>query len=72
MWLVLIVTMAGPDNTAILNGSGLETPSGNGSLHKHTVTLAKPGGGITHQATSNSLVGEGGSNWVVNMLSSSV
>ena len=61
MQLVLIVAMAGPDNTAILNGSW-GTSSSNWALCKHAVTLTKPGGGITHWITSDSLVGEGVSN----------
>ena len=64
--------MVGPDSTAILNESGLETSSGGWSLHKHAVTPAKPGGGIIHWAIPNSFVGERGSDWVVNTLSSSV
>ena len=67
-----MVTTVGPDSTAMLNASGLETPAGGWSLHKHAVTLAKPGGGIALWTIPNSLVGEGGSNWVVNTLGSSV
>ena len=65
-----MVAMAGPDSTAILNESGSGTSSGSWSLCKHIVVLAEPGGGITHWATPNSLVGEGGSDWVVNTLGS--
>ena len=67
-----MVAAVGPDSTAILNASGLETPTGSWSLHKHTVTPPKPGGSIALWTTYNSLVGEGGSDWVVNTLSSSV
>ena len=67
-----MVTTVGPDSTAIPSESGLETPSGSWSLHKHAVTPAKPSGCIALWTTPNSLVGEGGSDWVVNTLGSSV
>ena len=60
MQLVLMVATVDPVSTAIPNLSGLETPSGGQSLHKHTVTPAKPGGSIAHQTIPNSLVSEGG------------
>ena len=37
---------------------------------RHAVMLAKPGGSISHWAMSSSLVGEGGSDQVVDTLSS--
>ena len=72
MWLVLIVTTAGPNITAILNGFGgtSQTSSGDWSLCKHTVTPMKPGSGIAHWTTSDSLVGEGGSYWMADTLNS--
>ena len=65
--LVLSIATAGVDITYIINGSGgtLHTPSINWPLHRQTVTPMKPGDGITCQTTSILLVGEGGSDWVV-------
>ena len=74
MQLVLIVTKAGPNTTPIPSGpeDTLQTSSDNWSLHKHAVTPAKPVGSIVCQTTSDSLMGEGGSDWVGNILDSSV
>ena len=72
MQLVLRVSTVGPVSTAILKGSGSETPSGGQFFQRHAVTPAKPGGHVAHGAISNSLVGEGGSGLVVDTLSSSV
>ena len=74
MQLVLIVATAGTDITSIINRSGgaSHTPSIDWSLHRHAVTLMKPGGGITHQTTFVLLVGKGGSYWVVDTPGSSV
>ena len=65
MQLALMVTTVGSDSTAIPSKYGLETPSGSWSLCKHAVTPAKPGGHIALWTTPNSLVGEGGPDWVV-------
>ena len=66
--------MVGPNTTAILNrfGGTSQTCSSDWSLCKHAVTPTKPGGGIAHWTTSDSLVGEGGSDWVANTLNSLV
>ena len=67
-----MVTTVGPVSTTILKVSGLETPSGSQFLQRHAVTPANQGCHVAHGAISNSLVGEGGSGWVVNTLSPSV
>ena len=67
-----MVATVGPVSTTILKVSGSETPSGSQFPQRHEVTQAKPGGHIAHGTSSNSLVGKGGSNWVVDTLGSSV
>ena len=64
---MLIIATAGTDITSIVDGprGNLHTPSINWSLCRHTVTQRKPGGGIICWMTSTLLVGEGGSDWVV-------
>ena len=65
LWLMLIVAIAGLNNTAILNGFGgtSQTSSGDWSLCKHVITPMKPGGGMACQTISDLLVGKGGPNW---------
>ena len=65
--LVLIIATAGADITSLINGSRgtLQTPFGDWPLCRHAVKPMKPGGSITHQTTSDLLVGKGGFGWMV-------
>ena len=68
----MVATM-GTNTAAILKGSWgtLQTFSGNWSHCRQAVTPVKPGGSVTCQTTSNSLVGDGSSDLVTCIFDSS-